>query len=206
VRRVLALVAVLLSVATCNRAALRIPGAAGAFHPAVTNYQAASAKWGSVRVAAPLDERPKHYGERVAGTRWKACETDPFWNNSMPVVVGRELQREIDASRLFQRVVASGTEARSLVLETRVHAFCAQAIGFLFVRAAGISSLHYTLRDGDEIVFDRAIERVVTDADDAYTGAQATTVEQAMKVLLSDSLRENLRGLFAELEKSAPAS
>jgi hypothetical protein len=202
--RILILTAVLLAV-SCNRAALRIPGAAGAFHPAVTHYSAAKAKWGTVRIAVPIDERPQHYDERVAGTRWEACRTDPFWNNAMPVVLGRELERELRASGLFQNVATADPGGRGLVLETRVHAFCAQAIGFLFLRVAGITSLRYTLRDGDAIVYDHTIERVVTDADDEYTGEYATTIEQAMKVLLSDSLRENLRELFAELEKAPGA-
>jgi hypothetical protein len=194
---------VLLSIASCNRAALRIPGSAGAFHPAITHYAAAGAKWGPVRIATPVDERPRHYGERVAGTRWKACDTDPFWNNAMPVVLARELEREVRASGLFWAVARSDEyDTQTLVLETRVRAFCASAYGFLFVRAAGITSLQYTLRDGDEILFDQTIDRVVTDADPQYTGAYATTIEQAMKVLLSDALRENLRELFVELEKT----
>jgi hypothetical protein len=204
--RTLAFVAVLVAAVSCNRAGLRIPGAAGAFHPAVTHYTATREKWSSVHVAAPLDERAEHYDERVAGTRWKACRTDPFWNDAMPVVLGRELEREIRASGLFHHVTTSESQERAFVLETRVHALCAQAIGFLFLRVAGISSLHFTLRDGDSIVFDRTIEHVVTDADDEYTGPQATTIEQAMKILLSDSLRENLRELLAELEKAAPAT
>lgn len=201
-RRAQLLLAVLLLAVSCNRAALRIPAAAGAFHPAKTGYTAARARWGTVQIAPPLDERAQHYGERVAGTRWKACETDPFWNNSMPVVLARELEREVGASGLFQRVVTTPPAERALVLETRVHAFCAQAVGFLFVRVAGISSLHFTLRDGEAIVFDQTIERVITDADDEYSGQYVTTIEQAMKVLLSDSLRESLRALFSELEKA----
>src|SRR5262245_55278790 len=136
-KRVVVLVAVLISALSCNRAGLRIPGDAGAFHPAVTHYTAPAAKWAAVRIAAPLADRPQHYGERVADTRWKACSADPFWNNSMPVVLGRELEREVAASGLFRAVATSGAAPESLVLETRVRAMCAQAIGFLFVRAAG---------------------------------------------------------------------
>src|SRR5258705_13812794 len=109
------LLTMIVSVASCNRAALRIPGAAGAFHPAVTHYTAAKPKWGDVRIAVPLDERPQHYGERVAGTRWKACDTDPFWNNAMPVVLSRELERELRASGLFQSVGTAEPHSRGLV-------------------------------------------------------------------------------------------
>jgi hypothetical protein len=126
VGRALVFAAVLISAVSCNRAALRIPGAAGAFPPSVTNYNASSAKWSSVYVAAPLDERAEHYDERVAATRWKACRTDPFWNNSMPVVLSRELERELCASGLFHHVTTSGRpEEQALVFETRVHALCA---------------------------------------------------------------------------------
>ena len=110
------------------------------------------------------------------------------------------------ASGLFREVATSDGDEQALELETRVRAFCASAYGFLFIRAAGISSLHYTLRDGDEVLFDRTVERVVTDAEEEYTGAYATTIEQAMKVLLSDSLRENLRELFAQMEKATPST
>ncbi len=199
-RSLFVLVAVLIAAVSCNRAALRIPAAAGSFHPAVTKYHAVSTKWGSLQIAVPIDERAQHYGERVAGTRWEACSTDPFWNDSMPVVLGRELERETRASGLFAHVATAENQRLELVLETRVHALCAQAIGFLFVRVAGISSLHFTLRNGDEVLFDDTIERVVTDADPAYTGSQVSTIEQAMMILLSDNLRNTLLDLFYRLD------
>jgi hypothetical protein len=183
----------------CNRAGLRIPGAAGAFHPARTGYVASQGSSRAVRVAIPTDSREAHLGERVAGTRWKGCRTDPFWAGSAPRTLAVELERELRSSQIF-REVNPVDDSSALVLETDMHALCAQAIGFLFIRVAGITSLHFTLRDGNTVLYDETIERVVTDADEEYTGPSAAFIEQAMKILISDSLREVLEQLLPALD------
>jgi hypothetical protein len=186
-----------------NRAAIRIPGAAGAFHPARIRYEAESTSPRAIRVALPTDARLAHYGENVAGTRWQGCETDPFWGDSAARTLHAELERELRDGKLFSEVLAAD-EPSALVLETEIRALCAQAIGFLWIRVAGITSLHFTLRDGDQVLFERTIEDVVTDADEEYSGSQAAFIEQAMKILISDSLHEVLYDLLRELDALEP--
>lgn len=62
-------------------------------------------------------------------------------------------------------------------------------------------SLHFTLRDGEQVVYERTLEKVVTDADEEYSGSQVTFIEQAMKVTLSDSLRTLLYKLVWDLDR-----
>ena len=185
---------------SCNRAALRIPGAAGSFHPARTGYVASDGSARTLQVAIPTDSREAHLGEPVDGTRWKGCRTDPFWGGSAPHTLAGELERELRDSKIF-REINPKDDPSALVLETDIRALCAQAIGFFFIRIAGITSLHFTVRDGNTVLFERTIERVVTDADDQYTGSPVAFIEDAMKVLISDSLREVLKELLPRLDR-----
>jgi len=180
-------------------------GAAGSFHAAQTGYLATDTTARSLRVSLPVDMRSAHFGERIAGTRWKACRTDPFWEDSAPRTLAAELERELRESRIFE-TVNSPEDLTPLVLETEIRAWCSEAVGFLFIRAAGITSLRFTLKDGDATLFERTIESVVTDADPQYTGSQVSFIEQAMKILISDSLREVLRELLPALDQLQPAA
>jgi len=184
---------------------MRMLGAAGSFHAAQTGYIARDTTARSVRVSVPVDTRSAHFGERIAGTRWKACRTDPFWQESAPPTRAAELERELRESRIFE-AVNSTEDLTPLILETEIRAWCSQAIGLFFIRVAGITSLRFTLKDGDAILFERTIERVVTDADPEYTGSQVSFLEQAMKILVSDSLREVMRELLPALDELQPAA
>ena len=188
----------------CNRAALRIPGAAGSFHAASTGYVATSTLPRAVRVALPTDARRAHLGEPVAKTSWRGCETDPFWGDSAPRTLGEELARELRDSKIFERVTEAD-DPSALVLDTEIRALCAQVVGFLWVRVAGITSLHFTLRDGERVLYESTIEKVVTDADEEYSGSQVSFIEQAMKILISDSVREVFSKLVWELDRVDPA-
>jgi hypothetical protein len=185
-----------------NRAGARFHGASGTFHPAQTGYVSRDVSPRSIRVSLPTDDRPAHYGERVAGTSWEACSTDPM-GSAAPAAIAGELERELRDSQIFREVVAA-PDGSALVLDTEIRAFCSQAIGFLYLRVAGITSLRFTLRDGERILLERTIERVVTDVDDEYTGSQVSTIEQAMKILMSDSLREVLQELLPALDELEP--
>ena len=187
-----------------NRAAVRIPGAAGSFHAASTGYVSTRTLPRAVRVALPTDARRAHLGEKVAGTRWQGCDTDPFWGGSAPRTLRADLERELRDSRIFERV-AEEDDPAALVLDTEIRALCAQARGFLLIRVAGITSLHFTLRDGERVLYESTIEKVVTDADEEYSGSQASFIEQAMKVLISDSVREVFSKLVWELDRVEPA-
>jgi len=114
------------------------------------------------------------------------------------------LAGQLAASGMFARVHTGDPEEGDLVLNSEVYAFCSQAVGFLFIRVAGITSLRVTVARGDQTLFDDKIERVVTDADPQYTGSQVTFIEQAMQVTMADSLRESLYTLLTRLERSAP--
>jgi len=72
------LLVLVLFVYGCNRSNLRIPGASLPFPETPTGYMAKTSYPQRLAVSTPVDQRPQHYGEGVAGTKWKACSTDPF--------------------------------------------------------------------------------------------------------------------------------
>jgi len=116
-----------------------------------------------------------------------------------PEVLATEIARELGATGIFRRV-EQNTDPGALVLDTEMRAFCSQVIGFLWLRVAGIVSLHFALRDGDHVLYERTLEKVVTDADEEYSGSQVTWIETAMKTTLSDGLRTVLYKLALDLD------
>jgi hypothetical protein len=102
------------------------------------------------------------------------------------------LAPEVAASRLFLPASYPTAQSNKLILKTQIHAFCSQAVGFLFMRIAGISAFDFTLEHNGKVIWQRKIEHVVTDADPDYTGSQVTFIEQGMTTLMSDSLRVSL--------------
>ncbi len=93
--------------------------------------------------------------------------------------------------------------ASDVIMKTEIHAFCSQAVGFIYLRVAGISALRITLEQNGKVLLDRKFEKVVTDADKEYTGSQVTFIEQAMMVTMADSLRELLKNMLEQLEMEA---
>jgi hypothetical protein len=199
--RLRAVVAVgLVAALACNRAAVRIPGASTPFPESASGYRAKTPLPVGLTVARPVDARASHYGERVAGTRWRGCRTDPFWATRAEGVIRQQLATDLAASGLFARVTTDDAAPEPLVLHTEVDAFCSQAIGFLYLRVAGISAMRFEVRQGDRMLFGEKIERVVTDADPEYTGLRVATIEQAMQRTMADSLRLVLADLLARLD------
>jgi hypothetical protein len=196
----LAMALMLASGTSCNRAAVRFPGAAGTFHPADTGFRSDYRDDRVVYIELPIDSREGHYGEPVAATRWKGCRTDAFWGDAATRIIRDELIREIDESGLFSRVVTSPPQSGYLTLRTNIRAFCSQAIGFFFVRVAGITSLEFTLLEGNAPLLDERLDRVITDADDEYTGSSIGFIKQVMRITMSDSLRELLREFLPKLQ------
>jgi hypothetical protein len=194
---------VVLLVSGCNRSAVRIPGASLDFPQTSTGYKAKESCACAVVVSIPIDLRPQHYVEKVAGTKWKGCSTDPFWDTSASGVIEQRLVRELRASGLFTKVSSVSANPQDVIMKTEIHAFCSQAVGFLFGRVAGISSLRVILEQNGKILLDRKFEKVVTDADKEYTGSKAGFLEQAMKVTMADSLRELLKDMFKQFEAEA---
>jgi hypothetical protein len=184
----------------------RIPGASGSFPETPTSYTAKRPRTAKIAVLIPTDLRKEHYGEKVAGTKWKACKTDALQGDAALGIIQDRVALEMHRSGLYRNVQTVGETTPSLVLKTEIDAFCSQAWGFVLIpwmRIAGITSLRFTLVDSGKVVFDERIERVVTDADKEYTGAGVGTIEQAMRVTMSDSLRGVITQLLRDLDEKA---
>lgn len=199
----IAIALLVLSLTACNRAGMRIPGASLSFPETPVEYRAPSPVSMSLRIDPAVDLRSEHSGEVVASSRWKACRTDPLWATTATSIVGERLLAALSASGAFSQVHADPRAPADLVLVPEVHAFCAQAVGFVYLRVAGISAIRLRIARGDETVFDRKFERVVTDADTEYTGLPIATIEQAMQRAMADSLRELFREAVPELATAA---
>jgi ABC-type uncharacterized transport system auxiliary subunit len=187
----------------CNRSNLRIPGASLPFPETPTGYMAKTSYPHRLVVSRPLDQRPQHYGERVAGTKWEACSTDPFWGSDASHIIQVRLAKEFQFSNLFSDVSTTPIGLEDLIMRTEIHAFCSQTRGFFIARVAGISSLRVILEQNGKTLMDRKFEKVITDADKEYTGSRAGFIEQAMKVTMADSLRELLKDMLKEMEGDA---
>lgn len=199
-RASLLLVVLLTFLTGCNRAGARIPGVSLPFDDTSTGFLAKRTLLVAIEIEPPIDVRQSHYGERVAGTKWTGCSTDPLWINSASNLVQNRLRQEVTASRLFLPAPAPTARGNKLILKTQIHAFCSQAVGFLFMRIAGISAFDFTLEHNGKVIWQHKIEHVVTDADPDYTGSQVTFIEQGMTTLMSDSLRVSLKDLLIQLE------
>jgi hypothetical protein len=188
----------------CNRATLRIPGASTAFPPTISPYVAKTKLPYRLVVELPVDNRAQHYGEKIAGTKWKACSTDALWRkNAAQLLIQERLVQEFSVSGLFAEVTTNQARAGNVVLKTDIHAFCSQVIGFLYDRVAGMTSLRISMERDGKVLLDKQFEKVVTDADPEYTGSQVTFIEQAMRVTMADSLREVIRNTLQQCDTNA---
>ena len=197
---ILIIMVLIFSVSGCNRSALRIPGASLSFPETPTGHLAKKSYPYVLVIPKPVDKRSQHYGERVAGTKWTGCSTDPLWGSNASEVIQQRLVKEFQASGLFSEISTTPTGPNDIIMETEIHAFCSQSIGFLIIRVAGISSLRVTMRRNDKTILARKFEKIVTDADKEYTGSQVTMIEQAMSVTMADSLRELLKNMLRQVE------
>ena len=200
---VVALMVLALFVCGCNRAALRVPGASLSFPETPTGYTAKTSYPHVLVVSTPVDQRSQYYGERVAGTKWTGCSTDPFWGTNASEIIQQRLVKELQVSGLFAKVSTTTTSPDDVMMKTEIHAFCSRAVGFLFARVAGITSLHVTLQQNGKVLSDHKFEKVVTDADKEYTGSQIGMLEQAMSVTMADSLRELLKDVLKQIDAEA---
>jgi hypothetical protein len=198
------LVFVILSVfcgSGCNRAAVRIPGASLDFPQSITGYKAKKNCPYAIVVTRPADQRIQHHGERVAGTRWKGCSTDALWSGDAGQLIQERLVGELRSSGLFSGVTNTPADPENVIMRTEIHAFCSQVVGFIYGRVAGISALRVTLERNGKVLMDYKFEKVVTDADKEYTGSQVSSIEQAMKVTMADSLRELMKDMLKQFER-----
>jgi ABC-type uncharacterized transport system auxiliary subunit len=197
------LMVLVLLVCGCNRSAFRVPGASLSFPDTPTGYKAKASCPYVLVVSSPVDQRAQHYEERVAGTKWTGCSTDPFWGSDASQIIQQRLVKEFQASGLFSGISTAPTGPDDIIMKTEIHAFCSQTVGFLIARVAGISSLRVTLEQNGGVLLDRTFDKVITDADKEYTGSQVTFIEQAMNVTMADSLRELLRDMLKQTEAEA---
>lgn len=152
-------------------------------------------------MARPADQRIQHYGERVAGTRWKGCSTDALGSGDAGQLIQERLVRELRSSSLFSEVTNTPVGPDNVIMRTEIHAFCSRVVGFIYGRVAGISALRVSLERNGKILGDYKFEKVVTDADKEYTGSQVSFIEQAMKVTMADSLRELMKDMLKRFER-----
>lgn len=188
----------------CNRAALRIPGASTSFPSTATQYKAKTVYPYTIVVASPIDQRSKHFGEQVAGTKWTGCSTDALWVEDATQLIQQRLVTELAASDMFSKVSTTPVGPQDIVMRTDVDAFCSQIVGFIYGRAVGITALEVAIERKNKPLFKHKFEKVITDADKEYTGSTFTTIEQAMVRTLSDSFRELMKDMLNRFDAEAP--
>jgi hypothetical protein len=199
-------VSLVLLAGCANRAASGDYGHAEPFHDTNAGYRAAHSVAGALYIYLPVDLRNSYYGVAVAGTTWAGCRTDTYEESQEPVVpqlLWSQLRRDVEAAKLFSRVADSANEA-DYTLTIEIHAFCSQARGL--TRVAGVIALKLTLKHGDQVLLEKVYESVITDADKEYTGSSTTQAEQAMRVLLSDTLRHVYRDALKDIDGALASS
>lgn len=201
-RAVLLLCVIMITLTGCNRANVRVPGASFETSAQPTKFVAKNRLQARVVVLAPIDVRPQHYGEKVAGTDWKACETDSLTTDQAKAAVQRQLIAAITESHMFLAVSADTPSIGDLVVQPEIHALCSSVYGVLIVRAAGIAAIQLKVTRGEHMLFTQKFERVVVDNEPEYSGSQVTFIEHAMRTLMSDSLRELSRSVVIQIDKN----
>lgn len=185
----------------CETQQARVPGLSLAFPESAPGYVSAKAPVGPLQLMPATDRRRDHLGRDVAGSGWQACADDTLPAGGVARLVDERLQQALEASRLFA-VVQPSPAGWQLTPEVQV--FCAQTRGFIGRRVAGLVGLKLVLRKDGALQWERLVEQVVTDADAAYTGSFVTTVEQAMRRTMADSLRVVLRDALTQIDAALP--
>jgi len=180
----------------CNRGAARFHGFSNSFNPVYLKEIPSVTHPYAIEVELPKDVRTEYYGKSVGGTSWQGTRTDTFSGYTGTRIVQQEMERAIKESRLF---VASSPTTESLVMSSELRVFGSQVRGFMWARAAGIVSLKIELRNQETVVFSKLYEKIITDGSAEYSGSQLTFIEQAMRILMSDSLRVLLQEMVRDL-------
>lgn len=187
-----------LSLIACNRANIRVPGASLSFPDTNTGFKSTTVIPGNLNIATPVDIRPDYYDKPIAGTTWTGCSTDGLWTTSASELIEERLKQELIDAKLFDKN-DSLANSNLFVLKTQIKAFCSQAVGFMFVRIAGITSINFTIQKNGKGIFDKLIERVVTDDSPEYSGLQIGFLEQGMRTAMAGSLRLVMKDLLKEI-------
>jgi hypothetical protein len=96
----------------------------------------------------------------------------------------------------------TGGSSGAWTVEPVIEVFCSQTRGFIYRRVVGLVAINFTIRKHGAIVEKRTFERAVTDADPEYSGSSVTSVEQAMRRCMADSLRLVLGDALKEIERT----
>ena len=195
---------VLLAFAACLTACettVRIPGLSFGFPESAPAFVSATHSPDAIAVAAPTDGRAKYLGRNVAGSDWHSCMVDTLPEGELPGLVRGRIVEALGKSRMFASVESAAAPV-PWTLDSEIQVFCSQTRGFVFRRVAGLVGIKFTLKKGGKVVSEQMVERVVTDADPEFTGAQVSTVEQAMRRAMADTLRVVLTNELGQMEKA----
>ncbi|MGZ5784477.1 MAG: hypothetical protein ACXWJM_01045 [Ramlibacter sp.] len=179
---------------------VRIPGLSFSFPESAPAFVGATHSPDAIAIAASTDGRAKYLGRNVAGTEWHACMVDTLPEGALPDLVHGRIVEALGNSRMFASVEPVAAPA-NWTLETEIQVFCSQTRGFVIRRVAGLVGIKFTLKKGGKTVSEQTVERVVTDADPEFTGAAVSTVEQAMRRAMADTLRVVLSDALRQMEK-----
>lgn len=185
---------------TACETTVRVPGLSFSFPESAPTFVSATHSPESLAVAVPTDGRAKYLGKNVAGTDWHSCMVDTLPEGELPGLVRGRVVEALKNSRMFGSVEPVGARA-NWTLDTEIQVFCSQTRGFIIRRVAGLVGIKFTLKKGGKIISEQTVERAVTDADPEFTGSQVSTVEQAMRRAMADTLRVVLRDALQHMEK-----
>jgi hypothetical protein len=195
------LMVLVLFVCGCNHSAYRISGSSLPFAEMRPSDKPATSRYPyTLVVSSPIDKRPQHYREFVAGTKWDGCTSDPFWGWDASQMIQQRVVKEFEASGLFSKVSTVSAASDDVIMKTEIHSFCSKSVGCLYIHVVGVISLRVTLEQNGKVFLDRKFERVVTDADIEYTRAEVGFIKKAMFFALVDSLRQVLIDLREQTE------
>jgi hypothetical protein len=177
-----------------------VPGLSLSFPETAPGFVGTTRLGEGVSIVPSVDRRPQYIGRPVANTDWLACKADTLAQGALPKLVDERITEAVIKAQVFFAVRSVDPQA-TWTLAPEIHVFCSQTRGFIVRRVAGLVAIKFTLRKGGAVVWEQTVERVVTDADSDYTGSSVTTVEQAMRRSMADSLRLVLRDALREVDK-----
>ena len=184
---------------------VRIPGLSFAFPESAPGFISQKRVSESLTIAPSVDSRSSHIGEDIAKSSWEATAADTLGPDQLPKLIDQRLAEAVAKANLFSGIGPSVPQGQ-WTLSPEIQVFGAQTRGFIGRRVAGLVSIKFTLRRGTVVVWEQVVQRVVTDADPEYTGSFITTVEQAMRRSLADSLRLVLGDAIKQIDKSVQGS
>ncbi len=192
------MVALVVLVSACETP--RVPGLSLSFPNTKPDFVSAKRSAESLSIVPSIDRRRGFIGRDVAKTGWLACKVDTLGEGALPQLVDERIAEAVNSAQISTKVQPADAQA-AWSLTPEIQVFCTQSRGFIARRVAGLVAIKFTLKKGSTVAWEQTIERVVTDADPDFTGSFITTVEQAMRRAMADSLRLVLRDALREMDK-----